>query len=214
MCSRLARMASASILSMLFAYPASAADPASPTVSFDPVISFDMTPSAGAASCLPHAKASVQVVELGPVEEMTVTSSDLPANTDFVIFIIQVPNAPFGLTWYQGDIPTNEDGVGNQTFRGRFNIGTFIVAPGAAPAPVVHADNASTNPATPPIQLYHVGMWFADPADAAKAGCPGTKTPFDSDHVGGIQVLNTATFSDDAGPLRFLDPSSPALIRK
>jgi hypothetical protein len=44
-------------------------------------------------------------------------------------------------------------------------------------------------------------MWFADPADAVKAGCPGTVTPFDGDHNAGIQVLNTSNFPDNHGPL-------------
>jgi hypothetical protein len=31
-----------------------------------------------------------------------------PPNTDFVLFNIQVPNAPFGLAWYNGDIVTED----------------------------------------------------------------------------------------------------------
>jgi len=51
------------------------------------------------------------------------------------------------------------------------------------------------------VQIYHIGIWFNSPADAAKAGCPNTVTPFTSNHQAGIQVLNTATFPDNAGPL-------------
>ena len=50
----------------------------------------------------------------------------LPPNTDFDLFVIQVPNKPFGLSWYQGDIETNKDGVGYGEFIGRFSIETFI----------------------------------------------------------------------------------------
>ena len=52
------------------------------------------------------------------------------------------------------------------------------------------------------VELDHLGMWFADPADAVSAGCPDTVTPFDGDHEAGIQVLNTSDFADDNGPLR------------
>ena len=51
-------------------------------------------------------------------------------------------------------------------------------------------------------ELDHLGIWFADPADAVKAGCPGTVTPFDGDHNAGIQVLNTSNFPDAKGPLQ------------
>ena len=70
-------------------------------------------------------------------------------NVDFDVFLIQVPNAPFGLSWYQGDIQTNSTGSGSVNFLGRFSIETFIVAPGTAPAPVVFHNtfpDASSNP--------------------------------------------------------------------
>ena len=41
------------------------------------------------------------------VEHMIVEVSGLPGNTDFDFFVIQVPTAPFGLSWYQGDIETS-----------------------------------------------------------------------------------------------------------
>ena len=59
---------------------------------------------------------------------MTVDVEGLPPNTKFDFFVIQIPNAPFGLAWYQGDIETNAAGRGHQRFIGRFNIETFIVA--------------------------------------------------------------------------------------
>ena len=51
-----------------------------------------------------------------------------------------------------------------------------------------------------PVQIYHLGIWFNSPADAVKAGCPGTATTFTSNHDAGIQVLNTATFPAAQGP--------------
>jgi hypothetical protein len=175
-------------------------------------IEFKMVRSAAAtnAGCLPDASASVEVESLGPVEKMRVRVNGLPPNTEFDFFVIQVPNTPFGLSWYQGDIETNEHGKGTGRFIGRFNIETFIVAPGSAPAPVVHDQppfpDANSNPATAPVHTFHLGLWFNSPADAAAAGCPSTVTPFNGDHTAGIQVLSTRNFADDQGPLRQLMP--------
>ncbi len=52
--------------------------------------------------------------------------------------------------------------------------------------------------------MYHLGLWFNSPTDAQNAGCAATVTPFNGEHNAGIQVLNTANFADDAGPLRQL----------
>src|SRR5579862_9450729 len=99
-----------------------------------PEISFDMVVSAGAAVCLPNAAAQVTVVSTGTAEDMYISASGLPPKTDFDFFVIQVPTAPFGLAWYQGDVKTNEFGNAVAHFRGRFSIETFVVAPGVAPA--------------------------------------------------------------------------------
>ena len=161
-------------------------------------ISFKMV---AANACLPDAKAKVQIISDGQAEDMFIVASGLPPNTAFDFFVIQVPKVPFGLSWYQGDMQSDDDGDAVQHFRGRFSIETFIVAPGSAPAPKVFDDNATTNPATPPVQTYHLGLWFNSPTDAQNAGCPNTVTPFNGEHNAGIQVLNTSNFRDDQGPL-------------
>ena len=171
---------------------------------------FDMVVSKGAKTCLPNAQGHVTIQSLGAVEMMTVSVNGLPPRTDFDFFVIQVPNTPFGLSWYQGDIETDRGGHGQETFIGRFSIETFIVAPGVAPAPLVFNDppfpDASSNPATPPVQTYHLGLWFNSPQDAQRLGCPATVTPFNGEHNAGIQVLNTSNFADDQGPLRQVNP--------
>jgi hypothetical protein len=174
--------------------------------------SFDMVRSAVAtgAGCLAGAEADVTIRSKGPVEVMKVRAEGLPANTEFDLFVIQVPNAPFGISWYQGDLDTNSRGRGHGTFVGRFSIETFAVAPGVAPAPVVHDTtpfpDASQNPAFAPVHTFHLGLWFNSPADAAKAGCPATVTPFNGDHTAGIQALSTRNFPDNAGPLQRIRP--------
>lgn len=152
----------------------------------------------------------VKVKSAGPVEEMEVSVDNLPPNTNFDFFVIQVPNGPFGMSWYQGDIETDEYGHGSEKFVGRFNEETFIVAPGSVAAPFVHNNaphpDATVNPATGPIHTFHLGLWFNSPADAGKAGCPSTVTPFNGEHNAGIQILNTSQFSDNKGPLFFVKP--------
>ncbi len=175
-------------------------------------ITFDMVRSATAegANCLPNAKAKVKIHSIGPVEIMDVDASGLPPKTEFDFFVIQLPNKPFGVSWYQGDVETNGDGKAHQQFIGRFNIETFAVAPGSGSAPVVHDDgpnpDASSNPAFGPIHTYHLGLWFNSPTDAQAAGCGAGVTPFNGDHNAGVQVLSTKQFEDDKGPLRQLTP--------
>ena len=150
-------------------------------------ITFNMVKSAGAVSCLKAtARGRVTISDLGPVQNMHVEVSSLPPNTAFTLFVINTPIAPFVPAWYQGDLTTNEKGNGVLDVTGIFNDETFILNPGI---PAV------------PVGLDHLGIWFADPTDAANAGCPGTPTPFDGDHNAGIQVLNTSNFAADKGPL-------------
>jgi hypothetical protein len=170
-------------------------------------IDFDMVVSAGAATCLPHARADVRVVDDGTAQDLYIAAKGLPPKTGFDFFIVQVPKAPFGMSWYQADVETDENGNAFQHVRGIFSIETFTVAPNSAPAPVVFNGpfpDASVNPPTNPIQMYHLGLWFNSPTDAQNAGCPATVTPFNGEHDAGIQVLNTANFADDEGPLRQL----------
>jgi hypothetical protein len=188
-----------SALMLMAAGSASAAD--------EDHISFKMV---AANACLPDASAKVHIISDGTAEDMFIVATGLPPNTGFDFFVIQVPKAPFGLSWYQGDMQSDADGDAVQHFRGRFSIETFIVAPGAAPAPLVFNDppfpDAAKNPATNPIQTYHLGLWFNSPTDAQNAGCPNAVTPFNGEHNAGIQVLNTSNFPDDHGPLRNLRP--------
>jgi len=169
---------------------------------------FNMVRSAGAtaANCIPEAKGRVTINSLGNVEVMHLEASGLPPRTEFDAFVIQLPNAPFGLSWYQGDLTTDANGRGIADFVGRFSIETFIVAPGSGPAPVVHNQapfpDANSNPATGPVHTFHVGLWFGSPEAAVAAGCPGTVTPFNGDHNAGIQALSTRNFGNFNGPLR------------
>lgn len=170
----------------------------------DPSITFPMVRSSVAANanCLGAATATVKVVAHGQNETMTLRASGLPADTAFDLFITQLPNAPFGLSWYQSDLQSDIYGTAAVTVIGRFNVETFAVAPGVGPAPTPHSDkDADSNPAFAPIHTFHVGFWFNSPADAVKAGCPGAVTPFNGDHTAGVQAMSTRNFGDLLGPL-------------
>jgi hypothetical protein len=176
-------------------------------------ITFNMVRSAAVenAGCALNAKAKVTVNSLGPVEVMHVEATGLPPNSEFDLFVTQLPNAPFGMSWYQGDLESNSSGRAVGDFIGRFSRETFIVAPSpGAVAPVVHHNppfaDAATNPPTAPIHTFHVGLWFGTPEVAAAANCPNTQTPFNGDHTAGVQVLSTRTFGNTTGPLRSLAP--------
>ena len=161
------------------------------------------------AGCLVDATARVKIRNHGPVETMTIDASGLPKNTEFDVFVTQLPNTPFGISWYQGDLDSNSHGNAHGVFVGRFSVETFAVAPGSGPAPVVHNEpiqDAASNPAFAPVHEYHVGVWFNSPVDAAAAGCANVVTPFNGDHNAGPQALSTRQFPDLNGPLRQVTP--------
>jgi len=60
------------------------------------------------------------------------------SKTEFDAFVIQLPNSPFRLSRYQGDLTADSHGNGVADFIGRFSKETFIVAPGSGPALVIH----------------------------------------------------------------------------
>jgi len=146
---------------------------------------FTMVRAAGATCLSNKARGRVTISDLGAVQNMHVEVSGLTPNNDFTLFITQHSTRPFGLSWYQGEISTDKKGNGVGDFTGIFSPETFVLADG-------------------PVLMSHVAMWFADPKDAANAGCAGISTPFDGDGVAGILVLSTENFPDNKGPLQLL----------
>jgi hypothetical protein len=176
----------------------------SPANAANESIHFKMVRSSAsvAADCLHGAHAKVRIVSHSQTQKMTIKAHGLPKNTNFDVFVTQTPNAPFGVSWYQSDLASNDKGRAKVTVKGRFNIETFAVAPGALPAPRPHgAKDAATNPAFAPIHTFHLGFWFNSPKDAKKAGCLDSVTPFNGDHNAGPQAMSTRNFSDLHGPL-------------
>jgi hypothetical protein len=79
-------------------------------------------------------------------------------NTAFTLFVLQQPNDPFGVAWYQGDIDTNNKGHGKGRFIGIFSEEVFAIAPGSVPAPKVDAQDAQKNPKFKPVHTFHLGL--------------------------------------------------------
>ena len=155
---------------------------------------FSLVPSSAAISaCLPHA-AGHATITTGTINDvMKVTLTGMPHNTGFDLFVIQQPTAPFGVSWYQSDIHTGSTGTGTATVRGVFDKETFSVSLGGTTT-------------FSPTHQYHLGVWFNSPNVPFNLGCePGATTavvtPFNGVQHAGIQVVNTANFPANAGPL-------------
>jgi hypothetical protein len=155
--------------------------------------SFKLVPSPGITACLPHASGRATITTGRLNDTMKVTVSGMPSHAGFDLFVIQTPNKPFGVSWYQSDVNAGEDGRGSATVKGIFDAETFSVSLGGT---VTFA----------PTHQFHLGLWFNNPNTPFKLGCePGATspaiTPFNGEQHAGIQVLNTANFPDNAGPL-------------
>ncbi|GCE24065.1 hypothetical protein [Dictyobacter kobayashii] len=164
-----------------------------------PDFQFSMIQSPNINQCLPQASGFVSITRGQQNDIMHVSVRHLVPNTGYDLFVIEIPNKPFGVAWYQSDLETDKYGNGDVTVEGIFNRETFSISTGG---PTV------TFPAT---HQFHLGLWFNDPQVPFVRGCePGQTspivTPFNGEQNAGIQVLNTANFSDAAGPLSFVNP--------
>lgn len=173
--------------------PASAAGPVKN------VVKFALVPSPGITACLPQASGDVIITRGSLNDLMTVEVEGLAPNTGYDLFVTEIPNKPFGISWYQSDLQTNKQGKGSVSVRGIFNVETFSVSPGGPTT------------AFSPTHQYHLGLWFNDPAVPFNLGCEPTATspvvtPFNGEQNAGIQVLNTSNFPDNAGPLSQVQP--------
>jgi hypothetical protein len=170
----------------------------------DSTTSFNMVRSEAAVDNdrLKGAKANVDV-RTTPTDNqiMDVTLNHAPKNTEFELFVTQQPNSPFGLSWYQADFETNNQGQGEVRARGIFSEELFVFASGVVKAPQVDNQDAQKNPKFKPVHTFHLGLWFGSPQEAKDAGCPATVTAFDGDHEAGIQAFSTRNFPNLKGPL-------------
>src|SRR5215213_1018113 len=196
---KMRKLSSIAVLSLLVVALAAAA-----AFAVDSTTSFKMVRSqkAVANDCLEGAKAHVDV-RTTPTDQqvMDVSVNHAPKNTEFELFVTQQPNSPFGVSWYQADFTTNNQGNGEVRARGIFSEELFVFAPGVVKAPQVDDQDAKKNPEFKPVHTFHLGLLFGSPEEAKDAGCSGSVTEFDGDHEAGIQAFSTRNFPKLEGPL-------------
>jgi hypothetical protein len=180
------------LISALFAVAAFAVD--------DTSFKLVRSQSAVDNDCLRNARADVDIRSVGGNQIINVTLKHAAKNTGFTLFVIQQPNSPFGVSWYQGDLDTDNKGNGEVRVIVIFSEETFAFAPERVKAPQVDDQDAEKNPKFAPVHTLHLGLWFADPDEAKEAGCSGTVTPFDGDNEAGVQALSTRNFPALKGP--------------
>jgi hypothetical protein len=96
------------------------------------------------------------------------------------------PFTNFGLAWYQSDVHVDQDGDGNVTVK------TILLDQIFGFDPDVNLQ---------PLNTFHVGFWFNDPADATN--CVGqVVTPFNGEHKAGpLAFISVPDAATNLGPL-------------
>jgi hypothetical protein len=171
---------------------------ANTSASWTNVFKFKLVPSPNIAACLPKAQGEAVITRGSLNDTLQLQVHGLAPSTGYDLFVIEVPNKPFGVSWYQSDLETDVHGNGQVSVRGIFNVETFSVSLGGTTT-------------FSPTHQYHLGLWFNDPNVPFDLGCePGATvpivTPFNGEQNAGIQVLNTSNFPDAAGPLSHVSP--------
>jgi hypothetical protein len=146
------------------------------------MIQFSLVPAADViANCFPNATAKVRVSrtadDLG-TDTFTLTAKGLRPNTNFVVFLTELPAPPFGAVQYLADLSTNAGGKGS--------VEVKAIIEEAFSSQVINGQRIRK-------ELNHVVFWFADPADADACFAPGTAplTPFDGDGVAGPAAMSS-----------------------
>jgi hypothetical protein len=141
------------------------------------IIQFPLFPS-GLKKVFPKATGVVTIVEGNPAvslfDTVTVDVSNMPPDTTFTIFFIELASKPFGHVEYVADLHTRDNGNGDVTFQAI----TLVAFAMDASTPGTSQDQSGVASG---IQLEHLGMWFSSLQDAQKALHDTTikGTPFD-----------------------------------
>lgn len=141
------------------------------------IIQFPLFPS-GIKQAFPKASGVVTIVQGNPevslVDTVTVDVQDMPPDTTFTIFFIELANKPFGHVQYVADLHTRDDGSGDITFQ----TITLVAFAADAQNPGQSQDQSGIASG---IQLQHLGMWFSELDVAKKVLNDNTLkgTPFD-----------------------------------
>ncbi len=129
------------------------------------IIQFPLFPS-GVKKAFPKATGVVTIVQGNPevslYDSVTVDVSNMPPDTTFTIFYIELANKPFGHVEYVADLHTRDDGSGEASFQAI----TLVAFAADNRTPVTSQDQSGEASG---IQLEHMGMWFSSLQDAQKA---------------------------------------------
>jgi hypothetical protein len=148
-------------------------------------IEFELVPSSPEiAACFPDLRAEVEIeleTETKGRDEFELKVEGAPANQELTVFLLEIPNAPFGAAQYSGDVITNDQGNGKNEFE--------LIVEEAFASTLVDGTRVRA-------ELNHVGFWFADPAadDVCFGPGGGAVTPFDGDNEASVQIMNSANF--------------------
>lgn len=163
-------------------------------------------PFAFLPEALPEAAGTVRVRPLGNLDEVQIQTQGLPANAEYVVFLTELPTAPFGAVQYIADFETDATGRGDVTA----TTITFDAFALTGIAQDGRLDGAATNATRK--QLDHVVIWPTEPETTAaifsERGQPVVATPFDDDGRAGPAILTNSNDATAAGPLA--DPQAPA----
>jgi hypothetical protein len=135
-------------------------------------------------ACLPEATGRVTVLhreEASGADTLRLDVAGLPANSEFAVFLTQASgfdSPPFGAVSYIGDVATNTSGVG--TLKVDMTVAQAFIS-----------RREGDPPARVRIDLDHVALWFADPADVPGCFRFTGSTPFDGDGAAGPAVLSS-----------------------
>src|SRR5258708_38617488 len=141
------------------------------------IMQFPLFPS-GVKKAFPKASGVVTIVQGNPAvslfDSVTVDVQNMPPDTTFTIFFIELATKPFGHVQYVADLHTRSDGSGDVTFQ----TITLVAFAADASNPGTSQDQSG---AASGIQLEHMGMWFSSLQDAQRILNDTTLkgTPFD-----------------------------------
>jgi len=144
--------------------------------------SFALVPSPGIKSCcrtLAAGSPSSRVAE----RHHGGLDLRMPANADFDLFVIQQPNKPFGVSWYQTDVTPTGTASATPTVRGVFRRRDVLRAPGGT---TTFGPTISTTWACGSTTPTSRSTWAASPTSRVTSR---SVTPFNGEQNAGIQVL-------------------------
>ncbi len=172
------------------------------------VAHFNLFPNPKFVSCLgvpggPTPKARVTVFRGKLNDTLVLSAENIRPGVNFDMFTVQRTNllsdhtvdpafaGSFGFAWYQSDLQANSEGKVNATIK------TVLLDQ------IFGFDPELSNPS--PVNTFHVGFWFNNPADANVDGCvfdTTHPTPFNGEHQAGpLAMISVPDATTNLGPL-------------